>query len=381
MNGEISSERLSNLIGLIYDCVIDPGRWQLAVDTLRETLGFATAEIAVMRLPDGEPLMSAVSGIAPEWLHRFQEVRAANGVEMWGGAERLQDYPLAEPIVLSQAVGRARMIGNPVHEQFAKPMGLSDLVSVALARDADGIAGIGLGWPAARGEIADAHIAPVRLLAPHLRRAVTILRLLDVQRLALSTFAEALDALASPVLLLDSALAIVHANAAAETLLAARDALGAGPNRTLRLAAPASQAALADAVTRMAAGGASLGQRGIGIPLFRRNGTPPLVAHVLPLQAGELRNGVSQRAVAAVFVADAAAPKAMPAQALALLYDLTPAEVRVFELVAVGEAPAAIAARLGLAPSTVKTHLLHVFDKTGCRRQAELVQLAAALSR
>ena len=380
MNGEISTERLSDLIGLIYDCVIDPARWQPAIDTLRETLGFATAEFAVVRLPDGEPLMSAVSGIAPEWLQRFQEVRAANGIEIWGGPERLQDYPLAEPIVLSQAVGRAHMTGNPMHEQFAKPLGLSDLVSMALTRDADGIAGVGLGWPEARGEIADAHIAPLRLLAPHLRRAVTIVRLLDVQRLALSTFAQALDALASAVLLVDSALAVVHANAAAETLLAARDVMGTGTNRVLRLTAPASQIALADAVTRMAAGAAAFGQRGIGIPLPRRNGTPPLVAHVLPLQAGELRSGVSQRAVAAVFIADAAALKPMPAQALALLYDLTPAEVRVFELVALGGAPSAIAARLGLAPSTVKTHLLHVFDKTGCRRQADLVRLAAALS-
>ena len=272
------------------------------------------------------------------------------------------------------------MTGNPMQDQFAKPLSLSDLVSMALARDSDGIAGIGLGWPEARGEIADDHIAPLRLLAPHLRRAVTILRLLDVQRLALSTFAQALDALTSAVLLVDSALAIVHANATAETLLAARDAIDAGPGRVLRLRAPASQTALADAIARMTAGGAAFGQRGIGIPLPRRNGTPPLVAHVLPLQAGELRNGVSQRAVAAVFIADAAAPKPMPAQALALLYDLTPAEVRVFELVALGGAPTAIATRLGLAPSTVKTHLLHVFDKTGCRRQADLVRLAAALS-
>ncbi|MBS0509370.1 MAG: helix-turn-helix transcriptional regulator [Proteobacteria bacterium] len=380
MSSDISPERLSGLIGLIYDCVLDPGRWQPTMDKLREALGFATAEIAVLRLPDGEPLMAAVSGIAPDWIQRFQEARAAGGVKLWGGPERLQDFPLAEPIVLTQAMGRDCLAGNPMHEQFGKPMGLSDLVSMALARDANGVAGVGLGWPAARGEIADAHIAPLRLLAPHLRRAVTILRLLDVQRLALSSFAQALDALASAVLLVDSSLAIVHANAAAEALLAARDALDAGAGRVLHLAAAASQTALADAVARMAASGTTFGQRGIGIPAPRRNGAAPLVVHVLPLQAGELRSGVSQRAVAAVFIADAAAPMPMPAQALALLYDLTPAEVRVFELIASGLAPAEAATRLGLAPSTVKTHLLRVFDKTGCRRQADLVRLAAALS-
>jgi DNA-binding CsgD family transcriptional regulator len=70
----------------------------------------------------------------------------------------------------------------------------------------------------------------------------------------------------------------------------------------------------------------------------------------------------------------------MPADALALLYDLTPAESRIFELIADGQALSDIAVVLGIAPSTVKTHLLRVFDKTGCSRQAELVKLAASMS-
>jgi DNA-binding CsgD family transcriptional regulator len=35
---------------------------------------------------------------------------------------------------------------------------------------------------------------------------------------------------------------------------------------------------------------------------------------------------------------------------------------------------------LGIARSTARTHLLQVFDKTACRRQAERVGLAARLS-
>jgi DNA-binding CsgD family transcriptional regulator len=64
----------------------------------------------------------------------------------------------------------------------------------------------------------------------------------------------------------------------------------------------------------------------------------------------------------------------------ALLYDLTPAETRVFLLVAAGMEQSRIARLLGIAPATVKTHLHRVFDKTGCRRQADLVKLAASMS-
>jgi DNA-binding CsgD family transcriptional regulator len=41
---------------------------------------------------------------------------------------------------------------------------------------------------------------------------------------------------------------------------------------------------------------------------------------------------------------------------------------------------ARIAATLGIAPAPVKTRLHRVFDKTGCRRQADLVKLAASMS-
>lgn len=379
MRDELSAERLSELIGLIYDCVIDPARWQHAIDALRQALDFATAEITVMRLPDGAPLLSVTSGIAPEWLPRFQQARA-HAIDLWGGSERIQQYPLAEPIVLSQAMGRPHIEAHPMHRRFSAPLGLSDLVSMALLRQPDALAGIGLGWPAAQGDVQDQYLAPLRLLAPHLRRAVTISRLLDVQRLAAHTFAQALDTLACGVLLLDASLGVVHANAPAEALLAAGDVLQTVGQRRLRLPSPAAQAALTDAITGAASGLAALGQRGIGIPLARAGGGAPRVAHMLPLRVGESPSGVPPRAVAALFVADAAAPAPAPLQALALLYDLTPAEARVFEGVAAGQSPQQIATQLGLATSTVKTHLLRVFAKTGCRRQSELVRLAASLA-
>jgi len=48
-------------------------------------------------------------------------------------------------------------------------------------------------------------------------------------------------------------------------------------------------------------------------------------------------------------------------------------------LIGAGTAPAAIATTLGIAPSTVKTHLRRVFDKTGANRQVDLVKLATSL--
>ena len=100
----------------------------------------------------------------------------------------------------------------------------------------------------------------------------------------------------------------------------------------------------------------------------------------LPLRQRPLRNGLGQRTAAAVFVSNAADPPRLPADALALLYDLTPAETRVFELVVEGKPPAEIARQFGVTLSTVRTHLGRVFEKTGCARQADLVAMAARVT-
>ncbi len=377
-----SNERLSELIGLIYDCVLDPGRWQPTLDALRLELGFANASLSIMAMLRDEVLVMATSGIELPWLEQLPNY-GAEAVTLWGGASRLTEYPLAEPVVLSQAIDPRSYQNNRMYREWVEPQGLVDQVGIALQRDAAGFGNVGFGL---RRQVVESDLAPLRLLAPHLRRAVVISHLMDLRLVAATTFARALDALRSAVLLVDEQLAIVHANSAAEALLAAGDAVDSHAGRLHIVAQPRPLSALADAVARIARSsnhnddGSALGQRGIGIPIERRDGAPPLVAHVLPLQAGELRPGVSQRAVAAVFFADAAAPVPAHSQALALLYDLTPAETRVFELIAAGRTQVEVAAQLGIAPSTVKTHLLRVFDKTGCARQAELVRLAASLS-
>ncbi len=63
------------------------------------------------------------------------------------------------------------------------------------------------------------------------------------------------------------------------------------------------------------------------------------------------------------------------------LFGLTPREAAVAALIAQGHGQAAVALGLGIARETVKAHLKHVFDKTGCHRQGEIAALLARLAR
>jgi DNA-binding CsgD family transcriptional regulator len=120
-----------------------------------------------------------------------------------------------------------------------------------------------------------------------------------------------------------------------------------------------------------------LGRRGIAVPLKARD-DERYIAHVLPLTSGARRKaGISYGAVAAIFVRRAALDLPSPPVAIAQVFKLTQAELRVlFSIVEIGGA-AEVAEVLGIPEATVKTHLHHVFEKTGTGRQADLVKLVA----
>jgi DNA-binding CsgD family transcriptional regulator len=103
------------------------------------------------------------------------------------------------------------------------------------------------------------------------------------------------------------------------------------------------------------------------------------VAHVLPLTSGARRQaGATYAAAAAVFVRKAALDIPSPPEIIGKLFKLTPTELRVLlATVQVGGA-SEVAEALGIAESTVRTHLLHLFAKTGTKRQADLTKLVAS---
>ena len=62
------------------------------------------------------------------------------------------------------------------------------------------------------------------------------------------------------------------------------------------------------------------------------------------------------------------------------LFGLTHAEARVATTLLGADGPREVAVQLGVGLATVRTHLHRLYDKTGTRRQAELVRLLATLA-
>jgi DNA-binding CsgD family transcriptional regulator len=217
----------------------------------------------------------------------------------------------------------------------------------------------------------------MRLLAPHFRRAVLIGKVIDLHKVEAASFADTLDGVAAAMILVDGCGRIVHANVAAHAMLGDGVVIRAAGSNFAAVDSHAN-ATLHDIFMTADSGDAAIGTKGIAVPLGGREGER-YIAHVLPLTSGERRKaGTAYSAVAAVFVRKAALELPHPLEALANAFELTPTEMRVLiTIVEIGGVPE-VAPVLGVSETTVKTHLQHIFAKTGTKRQADLVKLVAS---
>jgi DNA-binding CsgD family transcriptional regulator/PAS domain-containing protein len=368
----IAPAALSHLIGSIYDCAGEPERWPETLKFIRNELEFAGGSLSVMALPSGNLLLEILS------LSDFAAIeRTHDRFEMWGGLDKTRSFPLGEPIVLSRLRNRSEWENHRLCREWGRQLGVHDALALGLARDPTMTGSLAFLRFDSEEDIGDVEIGAAWLLIPHLRRAVQISKLLGVKSVVAATLERALDSLAVAVVLTDADLRIVHANAAAQAMLASRDPIRSERGR-LVLRRSAVAGALGTAVRQAANNEASIGSHGF-IPAPSANGAP-CVLHVRPLNHGELRPGFAPSAVAAIFVAPAVSLMRATNGALAALFDLTLAEANVFAQIAEGKTQAEIARALDIEIGTVKTHLLHIFAKTGSHRQADIVRLAASLA-
>jgi DNA-binding CsgD family transcriptional regulator len=362
------------LIGAIYDAVIDPARWNDTIDRIRRHLGFQICMMSVVALPAGRVIVTAQSNVP----HPYSETIYQYGTEaldQWGGLARIATLIREEPVLYSDFNKLSDVFGKPFYENWSKPQGLVDQLVLVLEFNPRMLANVAFGVHESAPPVNKNQVEGLRVLAPHLRRAAIISGLLEGQAHVAASFEAALNALGTTVVLVDEHMRIISANRRAEAMLAAGDPLRSRDGR-LEVLHELVRGQVAAAVAAAPFDDVRL-QRGGGIPARREDGGE-VVLHVLPLGRRTPLAGLS--AVAAIFVAEPSASLNIPMEALQLLYDLRPAEARVLELIAEGQSAARIAATLGIAPSTVKTHTLRLFDKVGVHNRADLMRIARDMS-
>ncbi|SIT58386.1 conserved hypothetical protein [Mesorhizobium prunaredense] len=366
-----SERALSALIGSVYDCVLDPSRWEQALADIALALGCEKAILSLNDLGHDRVLIKKSFGWEPYWLGlretHLPEIHSA--VSEW----LLRKASLEEPFIASRHIPASYMEVSPYVRECLSPQGIVDIAHFFLISTPTHFSELVLGWQDPHGAMTEGEVELGALLLPHLRRAVTISNVLDIGTIERTRMAETFDALRYGVMLTNGRGAVLHANRSAERMLRNGSPIGI-LGGTLHAKYRAANNELSKAIFLAAQDESKIGEAGIAIRLTEI-GVRPVYAHVLPLARGDIRTQLQPEAVAAVFI-DAAPATQAGADFTAAAFGLTEAEARVISNLLAGRTLFETAADLGIARTTARTHLSNIFQKTGVSRQAELVRLA-----
>jgi DNA-binding CsgD family transcriptional regulator len=367
-------EQLSALIGDIYDAVLDPAQRIDVIEKIASFSGGHSGGLLSKHSLGCSGNLYCYIGADPESLQAYSE-----------------SYPKLDPTAATHSFGVAQVVSatdvvpyeefrrGRFYREWARPHGWVDVASAVVEKSATSCTFLSVVRHEATGVVDDEMRRRMALVIPHVRRAYLIGKTINLGQAEAACFSDILDGLSAGMILVDGIGRVVHANAAGNAILGAADFLRTVHGRLVAGDA-STNAAFREILVAADAGGGAIGVRGIALPLTAHDGER-YVAHVLPLTSGVRRQaGLAFNAVAALFIRKAALEASAAPDVIGRMYKLTPAELRVLlAIVDVGGVPE-VAAALGVASTTIKTHLNRLFEKTGVCRQADLVKLVAGFS-
>ncbi|WP_420964142.1 helix-turn-helix transcriptional regulator [Bradyrhizobium sp. B120] len=372
LGGTLSGEDgVLDLVAAIYDAALDAARWPDVLNRIGDAVGGPEVIFGVY-----DPATGLSNLLAP----RIDPVLV----------NRLLDWAPRNPLLplgIGQAPGKVFTVGSFItrdqftdtdfYQEWWLPAGYdTEPLTTNLLVD-DGATGIFTSHGSLRRPPFGADQKRLfAALAQHLVRAVALQRRLFRLTFASESALEGFDRLQQGFLLVDAEARPLFTNRIADALLDADDGL--------RLEAGGLSASDADdgrmlrKLVLSCAAPAAIGAGG-ELALRRHTGRPPLNVLVTPVPLetamAALPWTVSRCPVAIVLVTDPETDMQARLSSLQRRFGLTPAEAAFALEIVKGDGRQAAADRLGITVGTARTHLSNIFDKTGSKRQAELVRL------
>lgn len=342
-------ETLSVVLDRIYDAALAPASWKDALAAICRATESAAGTLASVDLASGCENTLVNVGIDPAWDDLYKE--RYHCTDLFIHPLMLKD--VGEPAISTDLVADSELLDSRIYKEWAAPQGFRDTLLTMLGRNQARLAILGLTRRLEQPRYGAMDRERLRLIVPHMIRALKIAELLEQQTYERSVFVDVVDAVNVAVFIVDEDGRVRHRNPAADEILdtGATIKLSGGVLYTMngvRLSI--------SGVARTIDAGA--GDGFVALPLPVRSGEPPrrFALFCKPVEfAGPLAFEVWGRR-----------------------FGLTGGELRVLAGLVDGRTPNEVAELYGLRSTTVKTHLRSLFRKTGTRRQSELLKAALA---
>ena len=371
LKSEIPLETFSKVVESIYDCALNPNRWIDTADMIAQLVGAEDCLLGVHDMKNvHHGVMFRPRGVDESYERLYAEKYAAINPH----SVPITLLPVGKVVTTRMINLEQEVLGSRFYQEFMKPQGIFETIGFNVLKTERRI-----GWLAAnrlldQPRYGDAEVRLLTLLSPHVCRAITISDALNLKTIRSEALEVTLNALTSGVYLADSLGRIIYTNRAAEQQIENGNVLRIENNRLVPIDRMA-RARLVTVIDEAIADEAATLSSGFSVALPAREGGG-LVAAVLPLHGGERRNLCGAfAAMAAIFVQDPIVVPPFPGEAFAKLYGLTGSELRTLLAMAPGLSVKEAAELLGISDTTARTHLQHIYGKTGTSKQTELLHL------
>ena len=370
MNSQADS--VERHIDKIYQAAVAPDCWPLFLKGLSKELRLASVHLLFSPPGDGDRGIVASDGIDEHFEDDYRSHYYRLNPWHPFGPEAKQGRVLLSDSIIPESEQR----WTEFYNDWMRPQGAAHPFVAFLYNESSGepVSTLGGLREKSSGPFRDEDLEPVRLLVPHLQRALVIHSRVQAAEMRAGAVADALDRIFGGVILFDERGAPIVTNRTADRILAMNDGLVL--DRDGPRASTLEQTA---ELRRLLAGAARTGdgkgaESGAVMRLVRPSGRPALEAVVTPI-GRESSPLFDHRAAAAIFLADPDARAERPPERLRRIYGLSPVEAEVASRIATGMGLSEIGEALGISIHTVRGHLKRLFAKTNTHRQAELVRV------
>jgi DNA-binding CsgD family transcriptional regulator/PAS domain-containing protein len=364
-----SEAAFNELLTLVYDAAIETELWTTVIERVADLLGgaggalteqdqrdgsgqgfFARADAAVVRdyfaYPYGEQVLLRVED-AEAFMRKWR------------------------PIILTDedTLPKAELVRTAYYHEFLRRVDAHSVMTVRLMAEGFKATTLNIGRAPGAEQFGSKELELAGMLQPHLIRAVKLgKRVSGAQQLG-EELAHFLDSSPYGLFLLNGDGQVRHFNRTGEKMVLHHDAISLAAGR-LRAATPGVTNKLNELIVKAG----KEPRVGGSMMLDSRSGRPPLSVIVAPVGAERLALFQAGPSVM-VCITDLGAGVCPPEERLRDLFGLTRKEARVALALLEGASPREAAKSLGVSFYTVRGHLAQIFDKTGVRRQSEMVRL------
>ena len=367
-----SHARISSLLAAIYSAAEDPSKWSQFLSMLAADLGGATPVIVTV---DGDsPICNLVAfaNLDLEVARLYDEYWGKEDIYAKSGhpLTRTEGATFLSHAVVPLHVARR----SPFISEYSIPNGMGQNIAGIVAARPGLWSVLSCNFPVTRPIPSDEQVAFVRLLVPHLTRAIWLHRQLKGRAIDEAAMTEVLDRLPVGFLLVGSDGRTIRMNREAERILAEQDGMGQRGHRVFIRTAGLNQKLqhLIREAARTATGRGLSAGGVLSVP--RPSGRRAYSVMVTPVgPEGSLFN--QQAAYTVVLISDLERRPVTDIAKLRKLFGLTKAEARVSLAMVEGLRPEDIRDRFHVSQNTLRTHLKRLYDKTGTHGQAGLLRL------